>query len=268
MAWLYTLVGRPVSAWISRHFDLDVHGADRLPASGPYVIASNHVSYLDPLALAQLVYTERDRQQVAFLAKRELFDKKSLGWFMRGCGQIPVDRQSAQASDSLRSARAALADDAIVVVFPEGTISLTLVPMRAYTGVARLAVETGVPVVPVGLWGTHRSMAKYRERAIVPHRPVTVEIGRPKIWSPSGGDVGEVAQRIMDDVVDCVDAARSRYPDVPGPDDWWGPPEWPRDRAGRWRPTLSPREARDLQPDEVLAEAHRAMLEGGDDGAD
>src|SRR6266508_550109 len=138
------------------HFGIrwTIDGAQRIPVRGPVILASNHVSYLDPLVLAYLA--DRRHRKLRFLAKAELFDKRGLGPALRGIHQIPVQRGTSSASGSLTHAEEALGRGECVAVFPEGTISLDLEPMVGKSGTARLAAATGVPVTPVGLWGTHR----------------------------------------------------------------------------------------------------------------
>lgn len=254
-SWLYFAVGPVLSEIWEHYFDEDVQGLQNVPEHGPLLVASNHISHMDPITLCQVFWKNRPRRQLRFLAKRELFERQPLAWAMCQFGHIPVDRQSASASDSLHSARDALRMGKTVVIFPEGTVSLTFVPMKPHTGVSRLATDTGVAVLPVGLWGTHRTMSKHRDRNIVPHRPVTVNIGEPRRYTTADGSQEEVAAAIMDEVVTLVDRARSRYQDVPGPDDWWGPPKWPLEQAGKWRPRLDA----GMTPQEALAEADRAL---------
>ena len=123
-----------------------VDGAHLIPVHGPVILASNHVSYLDPLALGYLA--DRRHRRVRFLAKRELFDKHVMGAVLRQAHQIPVARDTAEAAGSLDAAVAALAAGECVCVFPEGTISLDLEPMAGKTGTARLAAATAVPHEP------------------------------------------------------------------------------------------------------------------------
>ena len=119
--------------------------------TGPAILASNHISYLDPLVLAYLA--DRRHRRVRFLAKAELFEKRGLGWGLRQIGQIPVQRNSDDAASSLDEAVVALGRGECIAVFPEGTISLDLEPMAGKTGVARLAAASGVPVTPIGSVG-------------------------------------------------------------------------------------------------------------------
>ena len=134
---------------------------EHIPASGPVILASNHVSYLDPLTLAY-VADQRGRR-VRFLAKAELFDKPGLGALLRAAHQIPVQRGRATPRTRSTAAVDALGRGECVAVFPEGTISADLEPMRGKSGTARLAKAAGVAVDPVGLWGTHRILTKGRK---------------------------------------------------------------------------------------------------------
>jgi 1-acyl-sn-glycerol-3-phosphate acyltransferase len=214
-------------------------GAHRVPAYGPAILASNHTSYLDPLVLAYLA--DRRHRRVRFLAKAELFDKAGLGWGLRQMGQIPVHRNSTEASDraagtlrrseptqgddaaaSLDAAVAALHDGECVVVFPEGTISLDLEPMAARTGTARLAAASGVPVTPVGLWGAHRIMFKGRKPKWRRGIAEAVVVGDPVPVAPDE-DVYDATDRIMAAIAACVARARAVYPQQPRSDegDWW-----------------------------------------------
>ena len=150
-----------------------IEGEERIPRSGPVILASNHISYLDPLTLAYVA--DRRRRRLRFLAKAELFDKRGLGPLLRAAHQIPVQRGTTNAADALDAAVDALRRGECVAVFPEGTISLDLEPMAGKSGTARLARRPASPVTPVGLWGSHRIMFKGRK----PHwRWGVAEVGR------------------------------------------------------------------------------------------
>src|SRR5262249_20206941 len=138
-----------------------IEGAHLIPPRGPVILASNHTSYLDPLALAYLA--DRRHRRVRFLTKAELFDKQPLGFLLHQIHQIPVVRNSPSAAGSLELAVDALTRGECVAIFPEGTISLDLEPMAGKSGAARLAAQSGVPVTPVGLWGAHRTLFKGRK---------------------------------------------------------------------------------------------------------
>jgi 1-acyl-sn-glycerol-3-phosphate acyltransferase len=196
-----------------------IEGEERIPRDGPVLLASNHVSYLDPLTLAFVA--DRRGRRVRFLAKAELFDKRGLGPLLRSVHQIPVQRGSANAADALRGAVDALRRGECVTVFPEGTISLDLEPMAGKSGTARLAKEAGVPVTPVGLWGTHRILFKGRKPNWQWGVAQTAVVGEPV---PIGPDdhVKDATDRIMAAISACVARARAIYPQRPEPgDDWW-----------------------------------------------
>jgi len=208
--------------WPPLHFGIEwtIEGVERIPESGPAIVASNHVSYLDPLALAYVA--DRRHRRVRFLAKRELFAKRGLGALLRGAHQIPVDRGTAHAAASLDGAVAALAQGECVAVFPEGTISLDLEPMAGKSGTARLAAESGVAVTPVGLWGLQRVLYKGRKPAWRWGVAEVAVVGEPVVVAP-GEDVPAATDRIMAAIAAAVSRARAIYPQHPTGDDdgWW-----------------------------------------------
>ena len=137
-------------------FRPQTEGAENVPTEGPAILASNHLSYADwlfmPLTLAR---------RVTFVAKAEYFTSPGIkGWFQRkffsGAGQVPIDRSGASAAEgALSSARKILAQGELFGIYPEGTRSHDGRLYRGKTGVARLAMETGVPVIPVAVLGTN-----------------------------------------------------------------------------------------------------------------
>ena len=213
-----------------------IEGAHLLPPKGPIILASNHHSYLDPLTLAY-VADRRDRR-VRFLAKAELFEKRGLGPLLRSIHQIPVERGTKNSGEALDAAIEAIAQGECVAVFPEGTISLDLDPMPGKSGAARLARATGAPVLPVGLWGTHRILFKGRKprwRVGVPQ----VAVVRPALHIASHDHVREATDRIMDEICACVRRARELYPERPGADEdqwWWRDPDTAQLRSVRGSP--------------------------------
>jgi len=202
-----------------------IEGAQRVPVYGPVILASNHVSYLDPMVLGSIA--DRRHRKVRFLAKSELFDKLGVGFVLRHGHQIRVERNTAEASDSLDAAVRALEAGECVCVFPEGTISPDLEPMPGKTGTARLAAATGVPVTPVGMWGAQRILSKGRKPRWRSGIAETVVVG-PPVRVAKDDDVHDATDRIMDAIAACVRRAREIYPQQPQPgeDDWWvRPPE-------------------------------------------
>lgn len=136
----------------------DWRGRGNVPGKGGVIIAANHISESDPLALAHFVY-ESGRYPV-YLAKSTLFDVRLIGAVLRGTGQIPVHRDRADAATALDAAEKALVDGECLMFYPEGSCTRDpeLWPMTGQTGVARMALKTGAKVVPVASWGAHELM--------------------------------------------------------------------------------------------------------------
>jgi 1-acyl-sn-glycerol-3-phosphate acyltransferase len=139
----------------SAMFRLRYRHGERIPTRGPVLLVANHVSVLDPMACARLVF---DNGRIPrFLAKDSLF-KGMAGTILRAAGQIPVARNSTHASGSVSAAQAELAAGNLIVIYPEGSVTRDpdWWPMQARTGVARLALTSDAVVVPVAQWGPQR----------------------------------------------------------------------------------------------------------------
>jgi putative phosphoserine phosphatase / 1-acylglycerol-3-phosphate O-acyltransferase len=162
----------------------DLEGIDKVPPRGPVLLASNHRSYFDVMALAMLA--ARLGRPVRFLAKRELFDAPFVGQVARALGGISVDRGS-RSGEALRAARRTLEAGEVVVVLPQGTIprgrKFFDPVLEGKTGTARLAAMTGAPVVPVGLWGTERVWPRSSRlpnvTTILDPPTIAVRVGKP-----------------------------------------------------------------------------------------
>jgi 1-acyl-sn-glycerol-3-phosphate acyltransferase len=201
-------------------------GLEHIPPTGPVLVACNHISYLDPLYTS--IFVHRKGRIPRFLAKRALFEVPVLGRVMTGAGQIPVHRGSAEAGESLRHAEQALAEGKAVLIYPEGTITRDPEhwPMVAHTGVARLALHTDVPVVPVVHWGTHRVYDHYRRRfRPLPRTDVIVRAGPPVDLSDfrrrpvDGPLLREATERVMEQVRALLGEVRKQ----PAPSDFFDP---------------------------------------------
>jgi 1-acyl-sn-glycerol-3-phosphate acyltransferase len=169
----------------------DWRGQQHVPGQGGVILAANHISHADPLTLCDYVLHGVHRIP-RFLAKDTLFRGGGIvARTMRGAGQIPVYRKTSNASAALRDAVAALDHGECVVIYPEGTVSRDpdKWPMLAKTGVARLALLSGAPVVPVGQWGAQEILDSYRGGALhlLPPTRVSVLAGPPVDLSPYEG---------------------------------------------------------------------------------
>lgn len=152
---------RPPIAGLTRQ---DWSGEEHLPAEGGFIVAANHVSEIDPFVLAHFLVDHGCPP--LFLAKSSLFELPVVGRALHGLGQLPVYRGSSRAGDALQAAEQAVRDGSCVVILPEGTLTRDpgLWPMRAKTGVGRLALATGAPVVPVAQWGPQQLLPPYSRR--------------------------------------------------------------------------------------------------------
>lgn len=199
------------------YFSWRFEGLDSVPASGPAIVACNHASYLDPIANAYAVV--RAGRRPRFLAKIELFRVPVVGSALRGAHQIPVDR-AGRGGDALARAEAALAEGEVVVIYPEGTVTTREdgLPMRGKTGAIRLALATGVPIVPMASWGSAPVWQKSGRGDIRPRRPVWVKAGRP-IALPGSRHLLEdreaveaMTAQVMDALTGLAVELRDRYP--------------------------------------------------------
>jgi 1-acyl-sn-glycerol-3-phosphate acyltransferase len=158
----------------------DWHGREHLTGRGGVIIAANHLSYADWAAMSLFVH-EAGRFPV-FWIKSSAFDVKLIGSFLRMLGQLPVRRGEADAAHVLEPSGDALAAGECVVIYPEGTATRDpqLWPMVAKTGVARLALTTGAPVIPVAVWGAQVILPYGTTRPhVVPRKTVSMLAGPP-----------------------------------------------------------------------------------------
>lgn len=135
-----------------------IEGEHFVPREGRVILVSNHISFIDPICLGYLGY--RRKRQVHFLAKDSLFKFKILKWFFTAAGQIPVERGTERAADSLIHARASLENNSVVGIYPESTMPEDLIQLPIKSGALRLSQETGAPIVVVGTWGAHNTWRK------------------------------------------------------------------------------------------------------------
>lgn len=219
-AWWWLVYG--VLYWpVSALFRVRYRNAAAIPATGPIIIAANHVSHADPVLLAKLVL---DTGRVPrFLAKESLFRGRLRGRFMHGMGHIPVVRDSLDAQQSLAPAIAALAAARVIMMYPEGTVTRDPQgwPMAARLGTARLALAApDAAVIPVGQWGVQDSIDFYHRKVRLFPRPRhTILVGKPVDLSaflgepPNATTLMRMTEAIMIDVRELVAELRG----VPAP---------------------------------------------------
>jgi 1-acyl-sn-glycerol-3-phosphate acyltransferase len=153
---------------------------EKIPATGGCILVFNHVSHVDPLTAAHIVYDHGRLPR--YLAKSGLFKNRALGYFLRAAGQIPVERLSKNAIGAFDAAVQAVRAGECVVVYPEGTLTRDpdLWPMAGKSGAARIALETGAPVIPIGQWGAHNLLYPYAKKPrLFPRTRITMKVGDP-----------------------------------------------------------------------------------------
>jgi 1-acyl-sn-glycerol-3-phosphate acyltransferase len=171
---LYWLIKAILTPILRVFYRVRIDGRDRLPAQGPLILAANHRSFMDSLFLPLVI-----RRRVTFVAKAEYFDDKKTAWFFRGVGQIPIRREGGSASEgALESATEVLEQGGVFGIYPEGTRTRDGYLHRGHTGVARLALRTGAPIVPVGMTGTDEINPIDRKLPRV-FRTVRIQFGTP-----------------------------------------------------------------------------------------
>jgi 1-acyl-sn-glycerol-3-phosphate acyltransferase len=188
---LLAILGRP-----------KIEGLEYVPQSGPAILASNHLAVMDSFYLPLVV-----RRRITFLAKSEYFTGTGFKgwlsrWFFTAVGQVPIDRSSADtAQAALDTAERVLGEGKLLGMYPEGTRSPDGRLYKGKTGLARLALETGVPVIPVAMIGTNKvnppgtSMLRFGK--------VTVRFGKPMDFSRFDGLAGNrfIERAVIDEVI-------------------------------------------------------------------
>ncbi len=213
----YRRFGHVVHAVMTTFVDRDWRGQDKVPQHGGVIFAPNHISYADPLVVGEfLIYSGRWPRM---LGKDSLFRAPVVGWLARGCGQIPVRRGTEHASDALAVAGEALAAGKAVVIYPEGsrTEDPDVWPMGPRTGLARLALSTRTPVIPIGQFGAQEILRpkELHVPKLFPRKTMHVLCGDPVDLSdlyaeeePTREQVVVASERIMAVITHLVEQIR------------------------------------------------------------
>ena len=163
----------------------DWKGAENIPSNGRVIVASNHMSYLDVLVFTHFLY--RNGRAPRYLGKSGVFKVTVIGKILLAAGQIPVERESSDAKKAVDHAKILLEAGHMLGVYPEGTLTRDSDgwPMVAKTGLARLAIITKTPVVPVAQWGSQIVMPTYEKKIkLFPRTKIKVLAGKPLDLSP------------------------------------------------------------------------------------
>jgi 1-acyl-sn-glycerol-3-phosphate acyltransferase len=198
--WLlkYIFLG-PLLAMLGRP---KVEGLENIPRSGPAILASNHLAVMDSFYLPLVV-----RRRITFLAKAEYFTGTGLKgwlsrWFFTSVGQVPIDRNDSDAAQAaLRSAERLLGEGKLLGMYPEGTRSPDGRLYKGKTGMGRLALQTGVPVIPVAMIGTN--VVNPPGTSMLRFGRVTVRFGKPMDFSRFEGMAGNrfIERAVTDEVI-------------------------------------------------------------------
>jgi 1-acyl-sn-glycerol-3-phosphate acyltransferase len=202
---LLQLIGRP-----------KVEGLEHVPGSGPVILASNHLAVMDSFFLPLVV-----RRRITFLAKSEYFTGSGLkGWFTRwfftAAGQVPIDRSNADtAQAALDTAERVLGQGKLLGMYPEGTRSPDGRLYKGKTGLGRLALQTGVPVIPVAMIGTNA--VNPPGTTVLRFGRVTVRFGKPMDFSRFEGLAGNrfIERAVTDEVIyELMELSGQEYVDI------------------------------------------------------
>lgn len=199
----------------------DWQGAENLPDGG-FVLAPNHLSYLDPLLLSHFLVDNNVPPRL--LVKDTLMDVKIVGSILRIIKQIPVYRGTEGAAQSLRAAIAAVAAGSVVTIYPEGTMTRDPAgwPMSGRTGAVRVALATERPLIPIMQWGPQDIMWPYSRRLrLFPRKTIHIRVGEPLDLSEFVGQplteqlLHAATERLMDRLTEMMAEVRGELPSTP-----------------------------------------------------
>ena len=195
MNWIWTIGAPLVRSLMSLVFRVTIEGVEHVPRRGPVILAPNHVSVLDGPAMVATVGTHRWRATRNLIAA-EIFAGVT-GWILRQARQIPVRRGTGD-TGALDEAIEAIRSGGCAGVFPEGRVSddPSAGLQRIRSGLTRIAIPTGAPVIPVGIWGTQAvwSKAGGLDRAALRRRPALAIVFGPALM-PAGSTPAEFRER-------------------------------------------------------------------------
>jgi 1-acyl-sn-glycerol-3-phosphate acyltransferase len=193
--WVLKAILTPILRYF---FKVRVEGLEHVPTEGPVILASNHVSFSDSVFLPLVL-----RRRVTFVAKAEYFDDPKTAWIFRALGQIPIRRDGGTASrGALLAAQSVLEAGGVFGIYPEGTRSPDGRLYRGHTGIARLALQTGAPVVAAAMIGTKEAQP-IGQLIPRPFVPVTIRFSPPMRFDRYAERAGErlVLREITDEIM-------------------------------------------------------------------
>lgn len=232
--WVLASLVLPIVTAMTRFQIID---GEKLPRTGPCIIAPNHYSEIDPVMIGVVVW--KHGRLPRFLAKESLFRVPVVGWFLRASGQVPVTRERhVRGNDSLDQAQKIVNDGRVVIIYPEGTLTRDpdLWPMKGRNGAARMALESKIPVIPVAHWGTQDIMGRYSKKiSFFPRKTIRVAFGDPVDLSAFYGrgmdtaTLNEATSLIMSAITSLLEGLRDQH----APEVRWNPAQHGQNRTGR-----------------------------------
>jgi 1-acyl-sn-glycerol-3-phosphate acyltransferase len=239
-----TIIGLARTVFFVEGLKFTVKGEENIPARGGAVIAVNHTGYMDFTYAGLPVRTPK--RYVRFMAKKEVFDNNISGPIMRALKHIPVDRSAG--ADSYKAAVEYLRKGELVGMYPEATISRSFEIKDFKSGAARMAIESGVPLIPIVIWGAQRVWTKgFPKRLGRTNTPIFIAVGAPiQPYDPAS----ELTAQLRSTMQEMLLELQRDYPHEQGA--YWVPA-----RLGGSAPTLEEADAMDAAEAEEKA-AHRA----------
>jgi 1-acyl-sn-glycerol-3-phosphate acyltransferase len=185
--------------WVKR-----VEGLENVPKNGAFIIVANHCSYFDFISLIAVC-----PRRIYFLAGEVFFKKFWWGLLVRSTGQIRVNRDSKDKADAKQKALSILKNGEVLGIFPEGTRSPDGKIGKTFTGVAKFALETEVPVLPVGITGSFEVMSRHDKRPKF-RKKIVVNFGKPIYFEEYFGKENDeiILRQLTDKVVNEIESLK------------------------------------------------------------
>ncbi len=234
--WLLAALILPLwSCMVRYRFTAD----SKLPKSGAFIVSPNHYSEIDPIVIGAAVW--HLGRVPRFMAKASLFKVPVVGWILRASGQIPVEREGASraGANPMGAAGELVRRESGVIVYPEGSLTRDpdMWPMRGKSGAVRLALEAGVPLIPMAHWGTQRLMPRYGKRIHpFPRKTIEIAVGEPLDLSKFRGReheqkaVVEATEMLMTEITKLLAGLRGEA----APPERWDPSKHQQSETGRF----------------------------------
>ncbi len=206
----YSIIKKTLGSLVNRVWIDKVEGLENIPKEGPVIIASNHQSYFDFIC-----FTATSPRKVHYLAAEKFYKSRVWRPVMNLTGQIKVDREAHNKSETIGKVYSALRQGRMIGIFPEGTRSADGEIQKPFTGVAKFALNAKVPVIPVGIVGTYDIMSRHDKRPKFRGAKAKIKIGKPIYFSEyenkelTNDDYRKVTDKIMSEV---ASLAEKKYP--------------------------------------------------------